>query len=278
MTVNIKSLQGRLANIAMKKQTDLQLLLNRLGAEQFLFRLSQSLYADRFIFKGGFLLAYLIKSERKTKDLDFSITQMELQVDDVIAIVKEILSIPIDDGIEWGVVEGKILEHPEMESPGVRIICRFFLGEMKGNVRMDLARGDIVKAIKQPLKRIRYNNEPLMGEDFSLMAYPLETVFAEKLHIVFKKGAQNTRMKDYYALMKLTEQLLNKAALKQSIQQTFQNRNIQIKTHIQFDDSEMKRLQIYWGHFLKRDNPPQAPKSIAEVITTVNNYLNKLYE
>lgn len=278
MTVNIKSLQGRLANIAREKQTDLQLLLNRLGAEQFLFRLSQSPYADRFIFKGGFLLAYLIDSERKTKDLDFSITQMELQVDDVIAIVKEILTIPLDDGIEWGAVEGKILEHPEMESPGVRIICRFLLGKMKGNVRMDLARGNVVKAVKHPLKRIRYNDEPLMGDDFSLMVYPLETVFAEKLHIVFKKGGQNTRMKDYYDLMKITEQQLSKATLKESILQTFQNRNVAVKTHIQFNESELERLQKYWGHFLKRDNPPKAPKSITEVIATVNDYLSKLYE
>lgn len=278
MTVNIKSLQGRLANIAREKQTELQLLLNRFGAEQFLFRLSQSSYANRFIFKGGFLLAYLIDSERKTKDLDFSITEMELQVDDVIAIVKEILAIPIDDGIEWGAVEGKILEHPEMESPGVRLICRFLLGKMKGNVRMDLARGDVVKAIKHPLKRIRYNDEPLMGGDFSLMVYPLETVFAEKLHIVFKKGAQNTRMKDYYDLMKLTEQSLSKATLRKSIQKTFQNRNEEVKTHIHFDDSEIERLQTYWGHFLKRDNPPEAPKTIDEVIATVNDYLRKLYD
>lgn len=278
MTVNIKSLQGRLANIAREKQTNLQILLNRLGAEQFLFRLSQSPYADRFIFKGGFLLAYLIDSERKTKDLDFSITQMNLRVDEVITIVKEILATPIDDGIEWAAVEGNILEHPEMDSPGVRIICRFLLGKMKGNVRMDLARGDVVKAIKQPIRRIRYKNEPLIGEDFSLMVYPLEMVFAEKLQIISKKGTQNTRMKDYYDLMKLTEQSLSKKALKQSIQATFKNRNVEVRAHIQFDDSGLERLQTYWGHFLKRDNPPEAPKSITDVIATVNTYLNKLYE
>jgi predicted nucleotidyltransferase component of viral defense system len=48
-----------------------------------------------------------------------------------------------------------------------------------------------------------------LGEDFSVLAYPPETVFAEKLNIVFKKGGKNTRMKDYYDLLQLTAQSLN---------------------------------------------------------------------
>ncbi len=53
MPINIKSLQGRLLNIAREKKLDFQMLLNRLAAEQFLYRLSQSSHVDKFVFKGG---------------------------------------------------------------------------------------------------------------------------------------------------------------------------------------------------------------------------------
>lgn len=277
MTINIKSLHGRLANLARQGKTDVQLLINRLGAEQFLFRLSRSPYADRFIFKGGFLLAYLIDSERKTKDLDFSITQMDLQVDPVIQMVQEILAIPIEDGIQWNTVEGKTLEHREMEFPGVRLMCRFLLGKMKGYLRMDLARGDVVQSIRKPLKRIRYKDEPLMGEDFSLLVYPLESIFAEKLQIAFKKGGQNTRMKDYYDLLKITEQSLDHDTLKKTIRETFANRRSEVLHSLQFEENALLHLQTYWEHFMKRDNPPKAPPKIAEVIAKINEFLRRVY-
>lgn len=58
MPINLKSLHGRLLNVAREKGIEFQLLLHRLGAEQFLFRLSQSPYKDKFVFKGGTLLSY----------------------------------------------------------------------------------------------------------------------------------------------------------------------------------------------------------------------------
>ena len=81
MPVNIASLHAKLLNISRAKRIDLQLLINRLASEQFLYRLSLSPYAEKFIFKGGSLLTYLIESDRKTKDLDFSIKQMKIQVE-----------------------------------------------------------------------------------------------------------------------------------------------------------------------------------------------------
>ena len=96
MTVNIASLRARLLNISKEKKIDLQFLLNRLGAEQFLYRLSQSPHAEKFIFKGGSLLTYLIESERKTKDLDFSIREISNQVDETVKIIRSVLDIPVD--------------------------------------------------------------------------------------------------------------------------------------------------------------------------------------
>ena len=71
----------------------------------------------------------------------FSIKQLSNQVDEITSVIRSILEISVDDGIEWKEIEGSPLNHPEMEQPGVRLGCRFLLGKMKGVVRMDMALG-----------------------------------------------------------------------------------------------------------------------------------------
>jgi predicted nucleotidyltransferase component of viral defense system len=73
MAINITSLKSKLLYISKEKKVDFQVILNRFGAEQFLARLSQSSVINQFVFKGGSLLMYLIKTNRKTRDIDFSI-------------------------------------------------------------------------------------------------------------------------------------------------------------------------------------------------------------
>lgn len=276
MAINIKSLHARILNIAHTKKVDFQVLLNRLAAEQFLYRLSQSPYSKKFIFKGGSLLTYLIDSDRKTKDLDFSIKEISNQVDDITKIIQSVLEIPVDDGLEWKNVEGKALLHPEMSYPGVRMSCHFLFGKMRGVVRMDMAIGDVVNAVMMPLERMKYKGQPIFDKPFSLLVYPPETIFAEKLHISVKKRGQNTRMKDYYDLLSLIDHGLDKENLKRSIQDVFANRTMPSLTQIQFEESELQRLQVYWEHFLKREKISKAPNRISVVIEKINAFLSTL--
>ena len=148
--MNTASLHAKLLNIARKEGIEFQLLLNRFGAEQFLARLSQSDFVNKFIFKGGALLAYLIDTDRKTKDLDFTINQLGNQVEEVTAIIQSVLKIPMDDCVDWGEVEGSPLTHPDMPSPGVRTICHFLVGKMRGHVQIDMAVGEVQEAILTP--------------------------------------------------------------------------------------------------------------------------------
>lgn len=73
---SVASLQAQLLNLSKERNIAFQILLSRFGAEQFLYRLSISKYADKFVFKGGSLLLYLTDSERKTRDLDFSVKEI----------------------------------------------------------------------------------------------------------------------------------------------------------------------------------------------------------
>lgn len=280
MSINIKSLQAKLLNLSKENGIDFQIMLNRFGAEQFLARLSQSPFAGKFIFKGGSLLIYLIDTDRKTKDLDFSLKQMTHHLNDLLKAVQLILEIPFDDGIEWTAAKGTPLNHPEpeMEYSGARIVCNFHLGKMRGQIRMDLALGDKVKAAKIVLPRMRYRGKPLIGEDFHLLAYPPETIFAEKLQIALSRKELNTRMKDYYDLYQLCHSELNIKELRQSIRATFSNRNMTPTHKIAFDLSSLDKLQTVWSRYRTKEKLQEAPENIADIIKHVNHLLNEVFE
>lgn len=275
MAPNVASLHAKLLQVAHQRGLEFQLLLNRFAAEQFLARLSQSPYVDKFIFKGGSLLAYLIETERKTKDLDFTLKQLSNQIDDVSTIIHSVLAIPIDDGLQWDNVEGSVLAHPDMDYPGVRIICHFLLGKMRGRIQMDMAIGDAEQAIKTPLKRIRYKNQPLMGQDFEILSYPPELIFAEKLQIAIAKKENNTRMRDYYDMFKLAKSSFDPVLFKACIQSVFAKRSTSFITAIDFDEKTISKLQIYWDGYVTKSRLKDAPRSISEIISLVNEILKK---
>ncbi|MES2503712.1 MAG: nucleotidyl transferase AbiEii/AbiGii toxin family protein [Myxococcota bacterium] len=276
MSVNIPSLKAKLLNMAKEKNVELQVLLDRFGAEQFLARLSQSPVSQQFIFKGGSLLVYLVETSRKTRDIDFSIKQLSNRTDDLLKVIHAILDIPLDDGVTWGRAEAEVLSHPDLEEPGARIICPFQLGQVRGKVQMDLALGDVVDPVKMTLPRMHYKGMPLMGQDFSILTYPPESIFAEKLHIASAKKETNSRMKDYYDLLKLSQSLESPQKLKAAIEATFQNRKTAVPKGIFFDAAQIEVLQIRWAHFLIREKLTDAPRDIAEVIESLNDFLKKL--
>lgn len=271
------SIRAKLLNVSKQDKVEFQDLLNRFGAEQFLERLSQSAYAQKFIFKGGALLTYIIETDRKTRDLDFSIHDVSNQIEGAAKIVQEILDIVIDDAVVWQKPEGEILNHPAMEYPGLRIRCAFTLGGALGQLQMDLAIGDQVNARKIPLERIRYKDTPLMGPDFEILAYPPETIFSEKLQTCFSKKGQNTRMKDYYDLFKLCgSDVIQDSILVESIKATFTQRQTEILAKLEFGSEDLKRLQDYWAAFLRKMKIADAPKEIADVIALVNEKLKAI--
>ncbi|MBN1282491.1 MAG: nucleotidyl transferase AbiEii/AbiGii toxin family protein [Proteobacteria bacterium] len=276
--MNIESLKAKLLNISREEGIDLQELLNRFGSEQFLARLSASPYADRMVFKGGTLLTYILETERRTRDLDFSVMGIGNTLEDVLSLIDRILKIRLDDGIDWARPTGVSLDHPEMDYPGYRIKCPFMLCKSKGLVRMDFATGDVVKARKMHIERIRYKDEPLVGADFDILVYPLESIFSEKLHIAIKRAGANTRMKDYYDMYKLVlSEELDESLLKSSISDTFKKRETEIKTAIAFDAATMDLLQGYWAPFIRKTKIEDAPGNLKDVITVINTMLGNIY-
>lgn len=277
MAVNIPSLQARLLNAAKERKVDHQVLFNRFGAEQFLERLSRFGEVRKFVLKGGALLTYLIETDRRTKDLDFSVYQRRVSMDGIEEVIQSILKIELDDGIGWGAPSLKPLHHPAMKCPGVRISIPFQLGKSRGLVRMDIAVGDRVTGAKTRMSKIRYRGRPLAGEDFDLWVYPAEAVFAEKLQIALVRREANTRMKDYYDLFKLTGALVDTKKLANAIRETFKERGVKLEPRMRFDPGEMTRLQIYWSHYRRKERLNDVPEDLSVLMASINRLLGKVF-
>jgi hypothetical protein len=95
------SVLARLLNLAKQRGDDYNLLLNRFALERLLCRVAASPHADRFLLKGAMLFnRWYDQPNRATRDADL----LGFGADDaqtLIATVREIAGIAMDDGISF---------------------------------------------------------------------------------------------------------------------------------------------------------------------------------
>lgn len=194
MITTARQLKDLIRNLSKKKSADAQILMRNYMMERFLERISLSDYKDRFILKGGMLVAAMVGLDaRSTMDLDVTVKGANVSVEDVENIISSILSVPMEDGVEFQVKRiSEIME--EAEYPGVRVSMETTFDGVRTPLKIDISTGDVITP-----REVRYSFK-LMLEDRSIevWAYNLETVLAEKLETVISRNVTNTRMRDFY--------------------------------------------------------------------------------
>ncbi len=189
-----RQLKDWINNLSKKTGIEPYILMRRYMMERFLERVSLSDHKDRFILKGGMLVSSMVGiNSRATMDIDSTIKNYPLSTTEAKRMIEEIIRVPVHDNITFNIKSvDEIMD--EMEYGGVRISLESRFESMITPLKLDLSTGDVITP-----REIRYSY-PLMFEDRSieLMAYPLETVLAEKLETILSRTVTNTRMRDYY--------------------------------------------------------------------------------
>lgn len=99
MITTARQLKDLIRNLSKKKSADAQILMRNYMMERFLERIALSDYKDRFILKGGMLVAAMVGLDaRATMDMDATIKGANVSVEDVENIISSILSVPLEDG------------------------------------------------------------------------------------------------------------------------------------------------------------------------------------
>ena len=255
MIKTAKQLKDLIRNLSKKKSADAQILMRNYMMERFLERISLSQYQDKFILKGGMLVAAMVGLDaRATMDIDATIKGADVNVEAVEGIIMDIISLPMEDGVTFRIKQiTEIMD--EAEYPGVRVSMATELDGVRTPLKVDISAGDVITP-----KEIQYSFKLMLEErSINVWAYNLETVLAEKLETVISRGITNTRMRDYYdihILIKLYGNTLNGKVLGEALLATAKKRETEyhlndaqeIFDEIQ-NDSNMQKL---WKSYQKK--------------------------
>ena len=222
--VDITDIKRLAKEIENKYDLNYYEILQRYMFERVLERISVSKYQDNFILKGGLLLSAMFGiGNRMTKDMDATITGIDVSKDKMLKVLNEILSINLKDGVKFDIVDiTDIREDDEYGGNKYHIVGK--LQSLKVNLEIDISTGDKVTP-----RELKYKY-PLIFEDRTIMisSYNIETILAEKIETVLRRGVFNSRMKDfydiYYFLTKLRKEIdIN--VLKEAMDNTFTKRD-----------------------------------------------------
>lgn len=193
--MNESALKNQLKTIALEKNTTLNKVWKQLLLERILARLSNSSHQDKFIFKGGLLLAQYIPINRETIDIDFLVIKIKNNIQKIEAMIKEIASIDLEDKFSFSWFSTTELTQPHMEYTGFRITLNALFGKMRDKIQVDIGIGDKVTPIETTFTPFKYKGTPIFAGEISLYVYPPEAIFAEKLEPIVSKGVINSRIK-----------------------------------------------------------------------------------
>ncbi len=173
-----KQLKDLIRNLSQKNAANAQVLMRNYMMERFLERISLSEYRDKFILKGGMLVAAIVGLDaRSTMDLDATIKGAAVNVESIKGVFSAIISIPVDDGVAFQLKNiSEIME--EAEYPGVRVGMIAAFDGVIIPLKVDISTGDVITP-----KEIRYRFK-LMLEDRSIdvLAYNLEQLHSNTLN------------------------------------------------------------------------------------------------
>lgn len=203
-------------------------ILQYYAMERFLYRLSKTTYADKFILKGGLLFyAWSLPLRRPTRDIDFR-GYVSNSTSNLVKIINEIISISTpEDGIIFD-AQSVVIEETQIDADyqGTRIKLVALLERSRIPLQIDIGFSD---ELTLKADSIKY---PAMFPELksvAMKAYPKETVVAEKFHAMVRHAELNSRMKDYYDLWLISETFeFAGEDLQKAIETTFSKRDTEI--------------------------------------------------
>lgn len=270
------SVRQRLHNNALATGRPFQEVFQYFAMERFLYRLSQSPHADKFVLKGALMFSvWHAPSTRPTKDIDL-LGRMHNSVDAVVAVIRDICNHEVEpDGLVFdaAALDGRAIKE-DADYEGVRVVFPCRLQNARVQMQIDIGFGDVV--VPGPTM----TSYPTMLDLAAprLYGYNRETVVAEKFEAMVKLGQLNSRMKDFYDLWTLAREFeFAGPVLCQALRATFEKRQTKLPSTIPtglapaFAADPTKQTQ--WDAFLKRSRVTSPGTDIADVVQVLGEFL-----
>lgn len=269
------SVRQRLLNRSRETGRPFDELLRFYGMERFLYRLSVSPHSQRFVLKGGLMLvAWRSPWVRPTMDVDL-LGRMPNELAAVASVMRDVCVQPVeDDGVVFDAetVAAKVIT-ADREYSGVRVSFDGELAKAAIAMQVDVGFGDVIVPGDQRIEFPSLLDFPAAV----LRGYTRESVIAEKLEAMVKRGSITSRMSDFYDIWLLSRQYeFGGGVLSEAISRTFGDRQTEIVASPvtlsdEFAHTEAKEAQ--WRAFYTKGRVEHAPRGFADVVAEIAGFL-----
>lgn len=195
MSSKAMSLKGKIKNYAKSKSIAAQVVLQNYMFERFLARLSMSDYREKFVVKGGMLIAAIVGLDtRSTMDLDTTLRNLPLTEEKVMEAVENICKITLGDDVIFEVKSIAPIRKDDRYG-GFCVRLDAIYDTIVTPLSIDVSTGDVITP-----EAVEYEFSGIFDEEIriKMWGYNIESVMAEKVETILSRGIFNTRLRDFY--------------------------------------------------------------------------------
>lgn len=253
MSSKIMSFKAKINNYAKQHKIAAQVVLQNYMFERFLERLAKSEYKEKFVIKGGMLVASIVGLDtRATMDLDTTLRNLPLTEAALKEAMVNIISINLEDETGFNLVSLEPIRKDDIYG-GFRVRIDTVFGDIKTPLSIDVSTGDVITP-----GAIRYSFTSNFDDELSLelWGYNIESILAEKVETILSRSIFNTRPRDFYDVYILTKQqkfdidIFKEALLATSIHRG-SNENIKDTETILAQITDSVNLKNLWAKYQK---------------------------
>lgn len=248
------SLKAKIRNIAKSKNIPAQVILQNYMFERFLNRLSVSQYKEKFVLKGGMLVAALVGLDnRATMDLDTTLKNLPLTPEAIEKALSEIFEINLNDDVKFALKGISPIREDDIYG-GYRVSLEAIYETIVTPMTIDVSTGDVITP-----NAVQFNFTGIFDDElkFELWAYNIETVLAEKVETILRRSVFNTRPRDFYdAYILISTQKFDKAVFAEALERTIEHRGTRSQINDYMDTMTViensDALKKMWSNYQKQ--------------------------
>jgi Nucleotidyl transferase AbiEii toxin, Type IV TA system len=244
--------------------------------EGFLLRLAHSPYRNRFVLKGGVLLAaYGLR--RPTTGIDGAALQTSSEAEDirqfVTAVAGTALPAELDDGLMFNlaaVTAEAIRDQDKYGGVRIRLVAR--LASAREPFHVDVNIGDPIWPEPAEIWMPR-----LLGQEpIQLRGYPMEMVLAEKTVTALQRGSASTRWRDFGDIFTITGRLTFTAGdVRQALQAVAQYRHVELANLDAAVDGYAEIGQPRWAAWRRKLQLTETlPEHFGQALQSLKDFAN----
>lgn len=251
---NAMSLKAMIRNIAKEKNIPAQVVLQNYMFERLLVRLAVSEYKEKFVLKGGILVAAIVGLDnRATMDLDTTLKGLPLTPEAIRSALERVCAMPFGDGVAFEIETISPIREDDIYG-GYRVMINAKFDTLLTPLSIDISTGDVITPHAVPYKFYEiFDNK----KTYELYAYNIETVMAEKVETILRRGVFNTRPRDFYDTYILsTTQEFDKTVFAEALSATANHRGTAERitdiTGILMNIEDSPELHAMWDKYRKQ--------------------------